>query len=125
MRNGLTISYPSLSTASSSKISKQNYVGREKTYEWLLGAKNKPETASLIVAAQDQALDTRYHQRCTMKKDINSKSRMCQRQEQHVAHIISGCTVLARTEYSNRHKPARYLHWSELKIKDIQATEQW
>jgi hypothetical protein len=32
--------------------------------------------------------------------------------EQHVKYIVAGCTILAPSEYTNRHKKeAGYIHW--------------
>ena len=41
-------------------------------------------------------------------------------------HIVSGCEVLAKTEYISRHNnAAAYLHWSICKDHDIEITDKW
>ena len=41
-------------------------------------------------------------------------------------HIVSGCEVLAKTEYISRHNnAAAYLHWSICKDHDIEMTDKW
>ncbi|CAH3186229.1 unnamed protein product, partial [Porites lobata] len=43
-----------------------------------------------------------------------------------VDHIVSGCEVLAKTEYISRHNnAAAYLHWSICKDHDIEITDKW
>jgi hypothetical protein len=51
-------------------------VDREKSLAWLCSSGIQGETESLIIAAQDQALNTSYHQRNIMKQPINCKCRM-------------------------------------------------
>ena len=66
---------------------------------------------SIIIAAQDQALNMRYHQRNIMQQPIDSKCRMCYKLKEHIKHIVVGCTRLGLSEYPNRHiKVAGYFH---------------
>ena len=39
---------------------------------------------SLVIAAQDEALSTRYHLRNIMKQPTDSKCRMCYKAQEHV-----------------------------------------
>ena len=55
---------------------------------------------SLVIAAQDEALNTRYHLRNIMKQPIDSKCRMCYKAEEHITHIVVGCTTVVPSEYS-------------------------
>ena len=52
-------------------------VGREKYLVCLCSSSLKGETESLIIAAQDQALNMRYHPRNIMEQPIDSMCRMC------------------------------------------------
>ena len=57
---------------------------------------------------------------------MESKRRMCSQHEETVDHIVSGCEVLAKTEYISRHNnAAAYLHWSICKDHDIEMTDKW
>lgn len=102
------------------------FVDKEASMQWLSSAGLKAETESLILAAQDQALNTRYHQKKFLKMDVDSKCRLCQGAEEHVNHIIAGCPILAPVEYLHRHnKVASYLHWTILKDLGAEVTEHW
>ena len=51
---------------------------------------------------------------------------MCSQHEETVDHIMSGCEVLAKTEYISSHNNAvAYLHWSICKDHDIEITDKW
>ena len=68
---------------------------------------------SLILAAQDQPLNTHYHQRNIMKQTFDGKCRMCYKAEEHEKYIVAGCTTLAPYEYNNVHNMAAgYIHWT-------------
>ena len=52
---------------------------------------------------------------------------MCSQHEETVDYIVSGCEVLAKTEYISRHNnAAAYLHWSICKDHDnVEMTGKW
>ena len=83
----------------------------------------KGETEGLLVAAQDQEINTINYQKVKCGQQVESKCRMCSQHEETVDHIVSGCEVLAKTEYISRHNnAAAYLHWSICKDHDIEIT---
>ena len=50
---------------------------------------------------------------------------MCSQHEETVDHIVSGCEVLAKTEYISRHdKAAAYLHWNICQDHDTAGYRQ-
>jgi hypothetical protein len=58
------------------------------------------DTESLIVAAQDQALGTNYFKRRVLKKETETKCRLCKKYEENIDHLTSVCPVLAKDEYT-------------------------
>ena len=93
------------------KILEKPHVDSVTTNKWL-SSNLKGETEGLLVAAQDQAINTRNYQKVICGQQVESKCRMCSQHEETVDHILSGCEVLAKTEYITRHnKAAAYLHW--------------
>ena len=69
------------------------------TNKWL-SSNLKGETEGLLVAAQDQAINTRNFQKVICDQQVESKCRMCSQHEETVDHIVSGCEVLAKQSTS-------------------------
>ena len=107
------------------KILEKPHVDTITTNKWL-SSSLKGETEGLLVAVQDQAINTRNYQEVICGQQVKSKCRMCSQHEETVDHIVSGCEVLAKTEYISRHNnAAAYLHWSICKDHDLKITDKW
>ena len=63
------------------------------------GAGLKAETEGLIIAAQDQSLATRSYHARIIKHGTDPMYRICNKYEETIDHIVSGCPELAKTEY--------------------------
>ena len=51
---------------------------------------------------------------------------MCYKAEEHIKHIVAGCTTLAPPEYTNRHnKVAGYSQWTICKHMGLQVTDKY
>ena len=56
---------------------------------------------------------------------MESKCRMCSQHEETVDNIVSGCEVLAKTEYISRNdKAAAYLHWNICQDHDVEVIDK-
>jgi hypothetical protein len=71
-------------------------ISEEGTFLWLSKGDLKAETESEIVAAQDQALQTKYQATKTLRREKDSKCRLRHQFEETVDHIMSACPVLAK-----------------------------
>lgn len=94
--------------------------------KWLKSSGLKSETEGFIIAAQDQSLLTKNYIKNIMKQGTSDLCRLCKKYVETVDHIISGCPVLANTEYLDRHnKVAAYIHWRICKKYNINVVEKW
>ena len=75
----------------------------ECAYKWMRKSGLKVETESLIVAAQDQALNTKCHKAKILHVTQDSKCRLCKEQDETVTHILSAFKKIAQMEYLSRH----------------------
>ena len=101
-------------------------VNKEQSYNWLRSSGLKPETEGLIIAAQDQSLATRYYRNRIIKDGTDPRCRMCNKYDETIEHITSGCPILAPTEYLHRHnRVAAYVHQNILKAYNIQSESNW
>jgi hypothetical protein len=55
------------------------------------------------VAAQDQALNTKYYATKILHTETDSKRRLCQQLDETINHIISACPILAKEQYVKWH----------------------
>jgi len=78
-------------------------VSEEDTFLWLSKGDLKAETESEIVAAQDQALQTKYYATKLLNTETDSKCRLCQQFDETIDHIISACPILTKEQYIKRH----------------------
>ena len=62
----------------------------------------------------------------SLRQKEESKCTMCSQHEETVDHIVSGCEVLAKTEFISRHdKAAACLHWNICQDHDIEVINKW
>ena len=58
---------------------------------------------------------------------MNPKCRLCNQYNETIDHIVSGCPVLAKSEFMQRHdKAASYIHWRISKaFKKLPVADKW
>ena len=97
----------------------------EQSYRCLKYGDIKEETESAIVAAQDQAISTNYFKNKILKKETESKCRLCKQPEETIDHLTSGCPILAKNEYLMRHdKVCTHLHYSICKALGTETADK-
>ena len=71
----------------------------ESSWEWLRSGDLKREMESLLVAAQDQALNTNSVKKEIYHTTATNKCRLCNERVENVDHVVAGCKMLAQKEY--------------------------
>jgi hypothetical protein len=79
------------------------------------------------VAAQDQALNTKYYATKILHTETDSKCRLCQQHDETMDHIISTCPILAKEQYVKRHdRVGAQIHFNICKETGVQLDKkQW
>ena len=96
------------------------------TWQWLQRGELKRETEVMIMAAQDQALRTRFIQRAIDGTKIPPKCRKCNRKDETLVHIASECPALAQNQYKKRHDTvARAVPWNLCKKYQMLWSNKW
>ena len=102
------------------------HLKNEKTWNFLSKGDLKRETESLILAAQEQALNTNAINKNIYGLDCTDRCRLCGTELETATHIVSACSVLAQREYKRRHdKVCANLHWNLCRKFDVDVTEKW
>ena len=96
-------------------------ISEEDTFLWLSKGDLKVETESEIVAAQEQALQTKYYATKILNTETDSKCGLCQQFYETIDHIISACPTLAKEQYTKRHdRVCAQLHFNLCKETGVQ-----
>jgi hypothetical protein len=96
-------------------------IGEEDAFLWFSKGDLKVETESEIVAAQDQAIQTKYYVTKILNTETDSKCRLCQQFDETIDRIISACPILAKEQYIKRHdRVCAQLHFNICKETGVQ-----
>ena len=100
-------------------------ISKEDTFLWLSKGDLKAETESEIVAAQDQAIQTKYYATKILSTETDSKCRLCQQFDETIDHITSACPILAKAQYTKRHdRVCAQLHFNICKETGVQLDKK-
>ena len=88
--------------------------------------KKNPQTKSLLIAAQDNAIRTNHIKARIDKTQQNSKCRLCGDRDETINHIISECSKLAQKEYKARQDwVGKVIHWEMCRKFQFDHTNKW
>ena len=87
-------------------------IGEEDTFLWLSKGDLKAETESEMVAAQDQAIQTKYYATKILNTETESKCKLCQQFDETIDHIISACSYWQRTVHKKHDNVCAQLHFN-------------
>ena len=77
------------------------------------------------MAAQDQALKTKYYATKKLNTETDSKCRLFQQFGETVDHIISACPILAKEQYIKRHgRVCAQLHFNICREAGVKLNEK-
>jgi dGTP triphosphohydrolase len=103
----------------------RQFISEEDKFLWLSKGDLKAETESEIVAAQDQALQTKYYATKILNTQTDSKGRLCQQFVETIDHIISAYPMLAKEQYIKSHDRVRAeLHFNICKELGVQLDKK-
>ena len=101
-------------------------ISHEKTWTWLRKGNFKRETASFLIAAQNNAVRTNHIKARIDKTQQNSKCRLCGDRDETINHIISEFSKLAQKEYKTRHDwVSKMILWEMCKKIKFDHTNKW
>ena len=102
-------------------------VADERSWQWLNGGYLTKATEGFILAAQEQALRTRWV-RATIdgEADVDPMCRLCGKHLETVMHLASGCGELAKKQYVIRHDGmGKRVHWELCRKYGIECASKW
>ena len=90
--------------------------------QWLRIAEFKVKTEGFVAVTQDQSLFTRHFQANIFCNEAERRCRFCSTSTETINHLISGPSILALNEYTNRHnRVVQYINWKMCNYYDIEA----
>ena len=109
------------------KLADEGDVDLDRSWQWLKGGFLTKATEGYIMAAQEQALQTKWR-KSTIEgsEDEDGLCRICGKWFETVKHIVSGCSELAKKQYRIRHdKVGSRIHWELCRKYGIECASKW
>jgi hypothetical protein len=101
-------------------------VADERSWQWLRGGYLDKRTEGFVCAAQENVLKTRCYCATVMKQGGDVNCRKCGKYAETVGHLVSGCEMLAQTEYRRRHdKMGLRVYWELCGKYGLRRSEKW
>ena len=101
-------------------------IADDRTWQWLQGGYLAKSTEAFIIAAQEQAIRTRYIRAKIDGEEIDYKCRLCGQKPETVPHIVSACSKIAQTSYHLRHdRMGLRVYWELCKKYGLDHSEKW
>ena len=98
----------------------------ENMFDWVkCGSVNK-STEGFVFAAQEQALQTNWLKARITGESDDARCRRCKKQDETVAHLVSGCSVLAQCDFKTRHdRMGLRVYWELCRKYKVKCSEKW
>jgi len=97
-----------------------------RSWQWLKGGYLGKTVEGFVMAAQEQALRTRFFRSKIQGEDVDPRCRVCFKEVESVAHLASGCGGLAQREYRRRHdRMGLRVYWELCRKYGVKCSEKW
>ena len=109
------------------ELAEEGDVDLDRSWQWLKGGFLTKASESYIMAAQEQALSTRWR-KSTIEgvEGEDGLCRICGKWFETVKHVVSGCNELAKKQYQIRHdKMGARVHWELCRKYGIECVDKW
>eukprot|EP00957_Ditylum_brightwellii_P057355 4349336-Ditylum_brightwellii.AAC.1 len=101
-------------------------VDLDQSAAWLTHGHLQGKMEATFCAAMEQTLVTNNKRQKIFKQDCSLLCCLCQQKDETTRHIVSGCSNLAGSEYTQHHNEvAQYVHWNLLMEHGTPITPQW
>ena len=101
-------------------------VGTKETWKWLQGGYITKSMEGFIMAAQEQALRTKWFRAKIQKEVVSPRCRLCDGEDETVRHLSAGCVKLSKGSYKRRHDHMGLrVYWEACKKYGVKCTELW
>ena len=100
----------------------------KESFGWMNGCFLDPFSEAYVMAAQEMALFTKYHERNILHVSNDATCRVCKKNgcDETIYHILAGCDSLAKKEYFARHNAVcKYLHFEISKAYNLPCGKNW
>ena len=101
-------------------------VGDKESWQWLQGGYITKSMEGFIMAAQEQALRTRWFRAKIQKEDVSPTCRLCGEGDETVRHLSAGCGKLSKGPYKRRHdRMGLRVYWELCSKYGIKCADKW
>ena len=102
----------------------KEYLDKKTTNQVISRSLLRNEDERIIIAAQDQALQTNWFKKNIQHQNISEMCRLCNNKIETVSHILSGCDILQQRDvYTKRHNAVcQLIHYKLCKKYNIPTT---
>ena len=98
----------------------------ERMFDWVKHGSVNKSTEGFVFAAQEQALQTNWLKARITGESEDASCRRCHKQDETVAHLVSGCGVLAQSDFKTRHdRMGLRVYWGLCKKYGVNCSEKW
>ncbi|CAH2019234.1 unnamed protein product [Acanthoscelides obtectus] len=100
-----------------------NAIDTKASQGWLQSGNLFLETEGFIASIQDQVVPTKLYRKRIMHENVDDiRCRVCGEKDEHIDHIVAGCSPLAPKQYLERHNDVAKILYQALAKKHLGET---